>query len=301
MEKVTPDANQVRSLLAAARLEKLNLEIEHLKNNGGRKKSLASYTPLLSVLIAVGGFLFGVYQFQRQQQIQQNQLVNEQQKERVTRDAEQSAKIQNQIRSDTDQILQFPKDQQQTISKVSFLLEDLRGYIMLASQRKTSSAQQDMRPVSIVLVRSVVNDCNFDQQRDIDYADILAGQWSDFGQYLQEEDTASLEAVLDKYTDALNVIYLRDRAIVRSVEFNEEQDFEFEKGYGKLGSAGTDHFMSVVAGFHTYLGFLKDEKTKAKHLLRLQAAMCNATLTKQIFGVKFSRNNDPENALTRCP
>ncbi|MFY9608628.1 MAG: hypothetical protein WAU45_08460 [Blastocatellia bacterium] len=52
--------------------EKLKLEIERLTKEGARVRSLAGYVPLISVLVTVAGFGFGIYQY-RAQQIQNRQ------------------------------------------------------------------------------------------------------------------------------------------------------------------------------------------------------------------------------------
>ncbi|HYX71479.1 MAG TPA: hypothetical protein VE732_01805 [Nitrososphaera sp.] len=52
--------------LAAAQLEKLKLEIEDLRNKGKWDERISRYIPLISVLVTVAGFTFGVYQFRVQ-------------------------------------------------------------------------------------------------------------------------------------------------------------------------------------------------------------------------------------------
>jgi hypothetical protein len=302
MVKVNPEDKQLGDSLAAAQLEKLKLEIEHLKKNNGWEKRIALYTPLLSILIAVGGFLFGIYQFQRVQQVQQNQIIDEQQKDRLAREADQAIRVQNQIRSDVDQILLFPSDKQQTISKVSFLLEDLKSYLELSADKlQTGASKNNKRSVSISLVNSVMNDCNFDQHRDVNYAYTLISNWEDYGQYLKEEDSNSLQYILNMYKQALRNVYDKDPSVIRSVRYIVEDDaFLHPNGYGKLNTAQVNHFHDIINGFDTYLDFLKDEKVKEKYLAYFQGAMCNSTLMEQYFGVKFSPKSAPDE-FAHCP
>jgi type II secretory pathway pseudopilin PulG len=60
--------------------EKLRREVESLKMEGARAPSLSRYIPLISVLVTVAGFGFGIYQY-RAQQIQnresQERLANQ--------------------------------------------------------------------------------------------------------------------------------------------------------------------------------------------------------------------------------
>lgn len=66
MSEISGVADDARADLKAARLKKINLEIEGLKKGKGEGK-LARYLPLLTTLLAVAGFVFGVYQFRAQQ------------------------------------------------------------------------------------------------------------------------------------------------------------------------------------------------------------------------------------------
>lgn len=301
MAEINCEDKPLEDLLTVAQLEKLNLEIANLKNKNSWDKRLALYTPIISVSIAVGGFLFGVYQFQRQQQIQQNQLIAEQQRERATKDAEQVLRIQNQIRSDVEQILQFPSDKQQTTSKVTFLLQDLKSYLELSENNQTASSQNNKRSISATLVSTMVNDCNFDLHRDINYSTTLINHWEDLGRYLDEEDSTSLEFILSKYNEALRNIYLADPITIMSVRYVEEQNsFSYPKGYGKLTATQLFHFQSIIGGFERYLEIIKDEKVREMHLIRFQGAMCNGELMEQYFGVKFSRRSEP-GEFVNCP
>ena len=47
--------------------EKLRLEVERMKREGSRARSLSAYIPLISVVVTVAGFGFGIYQYRAQQ------------------------------------------------------------------------------------------------------------------------------------------------------------------------------------------------------------------------------------------
>jgi hypothetical protein len=63
----TKSAENISDVRAQAELEKLRLEIQSLKSKNGWGEKVAQFTPLFTVLIAVAGFCFGVYQFNIQQ------------------------------------------------------------------------------------------------------------------------------------------------------------------------------------------------------------------------------------------
>jgi hypothetical protein len=75
----SPLTRQDRSdLVAEAQLEKLRLEIQGLQSKNNWDDRVARYIPLLSVLITVAGFSFGVYQFRVQQKYNADRYANEQ-------------------------------------------------------------------------------------------------------------------------------------------------------------------------------------------------------------------------------
>jgi hypothetical protein len=74
----TKPTENISDLKARAELEKLNLEIQNLKSKNGWSEKVAQFTPLLTVLIAVAGFCFGVYQFNSQQKENMKRFTNEQ-------------------------------------------------------------------------------------------------------------------------------------------------------------------------------------------------------------------------------
>ncbi|HEX8177217.1 MAG TPA: hypothetical protein VF543_19165 [Pyrinomonadaceae bacterium] len=58
--------------------EKLKLEIEELKRKGGLTDRIEKYIPVITALIAVLGFWFGVYQYFHQQQLETERQATEQ-------------------------------------------------------------------------------------------------------------------------------------------------------------------------------------------------------------------------------
>jgi hypothetical protein len=58
--------------------EKLRLEIAELKHKGGRADKFEKYIPVITALIAVAGFWFGVYQYFHQQKVETDRQAAEQ-------------------------------------------------------------------------------------------------------------------------------------------------------------------------------------------------------------------------------
>ena len=78
MENSPKPTQNLEALLAEAQLEKLRLEIQSLQSKNKWDDRVARYIPLLTVLITVAGFSFGVYQFRIQQKYNADRYAAEQ-------------------------------------------------------------------------------------------------------------------------------------------------------------------------------------------------------------------------------
>src|SRR5436853_6575438 len=107
---------------------KLDLEIESLEIKN-RWETRAQLMPLMTTLLAIAAFMFTVIQFQcaraSEQQKERTSRETEQQKDRNIRAAEQLSRCQNQLRTDSDELIKSTQEQRQTSSGVLFLLENV--------------------------------------------------------------------------------------------------------------------------------------------------------------------------------
>lgn len=80
------------ALLANAQLEKLRLENEKLKielenlKSGNRLSSLMPYLPLITVLVTIAGFGFGIYQYRAQQRANREAQEEQSRRDREARE-----------------------------------------------------------------------------------------------------------------------------------------------------------------------------------------------------------------------
>ena len=253
----------VADSLAAAELEKLRLEIEDLKNSSDWRNEISAFTPLISVIIAVGGFLFGIYQFQRQQQLQQERTIVEQRREQASKELDQKLRIQNQIRSDLEQLLQFVRDKQQTVSKAFFLLGDLKAYLSVANaqvQPGEAVFLNNGKGVTASLVNSVIHDCDFNQFRDVTFDLILYENWDDYKEYFVENPYDAFY-IADKYVNAMNEFCKGDPDVLSKVEYNNGT-FLYIGGFGRIGPTKVRHFEAIAHGFRVHIRRVKDEDQK---------------------------------------
>ncbi|HEX8773706.1 MAG TPA: hypothetical protein VF735_08845 [Pyrinomonadaceae bacterium] len=284
--------------LKRAQLKKIRLEIKQLKKGNGWGEAITQFIPLISVLIAVGGFLFGIYEFQKKSKVEQDKMLFEQQKDRETREADQTIRIQGQIRSDLEQLFNFTQDKQQTISKVLFTLGDLKAYLEIEKTLKQSGSNSyKTRDITTNLIKSVIDDCDFDVHRDVKYDRALMNHWEDSRPYLRE-NTGMNEYILYKYSEALRKIYNIDPSVVSSLKYTGQR-FDYPDGYRKLSSPQIRHLEEIITSFNEHMQLFEADDVKKHYQKKFQVATCNSTLTEQIFGVKFDPSGDRE--LERCP
>lgn len=288
--------------LALAELQKLELEIQQLRNKSEWSDRIAPFTNLLSITIAVSGFLFGIYQFQKQQQANTQQLIFEQEKYRVALDRDHETKLQDQIRSDVEQLLQFSRDKQLTISKAVFLLSDLKSCIKTkfsGSPEDGSAATQTMiREVSAMLGTAAVNECNFDEPRDVKFLNTLMDKWDDYVEYLKGNDD-EIEYLLDKYAESIERIYQIDPTVIRATSYDANTGvFSYDEGQGKLTYPTRDHFQDLVINFSRTYKLLEEKEASEWLAVKFQASTCNPTLTKQLLEINFTTKGKPE--LSGC-
>jgi hypothetical protein len=275
------DITELERRKTAAELKKLNREIDDLKRKSKFRQWFLEYSPLVTVLVAIGGFLWGIYQFKAQQKEQQARTIVEQQRGL-------SVRIQDQIRTDLDQLLHFTNDKQQTVSRVLFLLEELKDllhYPISDTQRMSDIFPGQERAVTQSLVGMIDNDCDFKKgARDVNFTSTVIDHWNCYSEYL-EADPNQLEEFLSKYEDALRS--LRDKApkYFQSIHIDPRTDV-FELLYQNDNESDLfQHFIGLKYGFIQHLKMLgQSDNLKNYHIREFQMALRNPLLTKQLLG-----------------
>jgi CRISPR/Cas system CMR-associated protein Cmr5 small subunit len=276
------DIQQIDREVSEAQLEKLNLEIEELKNKKEKKilsEKITPYIGLISVVIAVGGFLFGVYQF-----------LDGQEKNRLSQERELSEKIENHLSSDIEKILLFTQNEKMSVAHMTYLFEDLRTYIKLKA-KTTKNPDEEIheltRAISIKLLYAVQNDCNFENHKDVSFLWAILSNWEDFADALKENEGMNV-AILDRQSDALDIFYSKDSNIVSTITYDAAGGiFTYPHGFGKLTRRDTEHLQNILNNIKNALNLLTDEKDKKLIVLDVQGGTCNRTLTKQILGMDY--------------
>lgn len=275
LAQVQGESKNTNEAVAGAQLEKLKLEIQELKNKDNFANKLPQYIPLITTLIAVGGFCFTIYQFFEAQNKDRVAKEEAQNKDRLIREHEQKLRDENQIRTNVEQLLNLDPKEEESVGRVFFLLEDLNTLV----SRNPSERQK----ITNSLVEFIRNDCNFDNIRHI-RIDIAAIQhWPEYTNYLSEHRAAH-NFIIYKYFQALRHVHDED------VEYFES--IEYEMGYGFRVNRFTEEsrylrFVSLVTGYGLHLKILEKNGVLAKDTMqRFQEALNNPTLTEQLINSK---------------
>src|SRR5262245_4597243 len=117
-------SNQDRKL--QLEIDKLELEKKNLSKKN-RWESLSPFVPIFASLVTMAALVIGFVQFQRQQETQQNKTNEEQRQKRVTQ-------LEDQMRSDGNEISRFTRDPSQTLSRLSYLLDDMKRLMEAAAK-----------------------------------------------------------------------------------------------------------------------------------------------------------------------
>jgi len=281
---------ELSDAISRAQLDKLNLEIKQLKKKTGWFDRFAVRAGAISAIVALFVFLFSVIQFSCQQQAQ-----NEAQKR------EQDIKIQQQINSDTSELLQLPKDNKATSARAAFLLNNLKSFIALKynqNQNDNAEASAEIRKKTANFAKSVMNDFNFDESRDVYYYFALLNEWDDFKPYLKENPNVN-QYILGKFMDSLLKLYSIDSSLVRGMTYEPARElFRYPSDIPKLSASQMEHHRLLLTNFRYTYQLLENEEIKEMGTSYFQIATCNPALTEQMLGNRFDPNLRPE--LKHC-
>lgn|GEM_PF-2750409 len=277
-------------------LAKLKLEIESLKKKN-RWEIIAQFLPLIATTLAVAGFFLTILQFESRRTAERTQAVVEQQKERLTREIDQTTRLQNQIRTDIDEILRFTRDEQQTVARVSFLLEDMKTVMESKVNEKDKVSDifpQYERRLTKSLVIMVRDDCDFSKNpRDVGLANIVIDRWDDYSIYLKGEPQ-KLDYILYEYIRALESLRDQNPGYLEGMQLDD--GFKPSREYAKEKTEPIlyNHFIDILDGFREHIALLGTDnlseeagKLKKKHLDKLQSALRNQTISNYIICTYF--------------
>jgi hypothetical protein len=287
----------LQTAISEAELEKLQLEVQQLKNKSKWSDRFAPYISLLTVTITIGGFLFGVIQFNAQQELQRLDA----EKVRLNQERDTDAKLQDRFKSDVEKLLKFTRDQQLTPSQVNLTLNDLRECIKL---RTTSPASENTCPekefqmtreVSDALIEAFLYDCDLTEKRHEDFLDVIFANWPDLELYINENsDSGNL--LLEMHAVALAKLYKNNPKTIGGVSYDVDED-NFDFMDDKLDESDKDFFIALAGNYADIYKAMNSARIKGgkeTFAKDFEIATCNTVLTKQLLGIDFDMKNDTD-------
>lgn len=276
--------------------EKLELEIMNLRKKN-KWESFSPFIPLFASAVTVVGLLIGLYQFRASQRLLQENAIRAERQNRITA-------FQNQLREDVDQIFGFPQNKSLTLSRTTFLIEDVNT-ILDSNVGERTMMVSELPPsyrstIAQNLAYLITYDCDFIKNpRDVGFAGVALEHWKEYGAYMKG-DLTKLNLVLYQYIRTLR--HLRDQSPGYFEEMTvdpESGDYAVQPKYEK--QAGEEEryqrFLDIRDGFVDHMKLIADDaRPEAREISdrnrrEFEAALCNPAISRLIFGDKFS--NEP--------
>ncbi|HKR60710.1 MAG TPA: hypothetical protein VJS64_13400 [Pyrinomonadaceae bacterium] len=224
----------------AAELKKLNLEIGILERQHQWVGSLIQLVPVLTTLVALAGLFFTSLQ-----------AINAQREERINR-------VQTQIRSDKEQILEFISNEKTSSVRVAFLLDDLQSLI-----GQLNGGAPETQVVTEQLMR-VVWELPFEQKRDFDFDVSAMRKWNGFRLFWQSYPDSHRLFLTMKYYPRLSKLHAQEPPCIEKFDFEDGTMVLTYKNAGQpCQEALTNAFMH---GFLEHLNLIKE--TNRPEILR---------------------------------
>lgn len=290
MSQTPPNDDNVKQSFEAAQLEKLNLEIRALRKERAWLDKLLQFLPAVTVLLALTGFLYGIFQASKAEQ-----------KARIAEQTSQKIKLQEQIRSDLDQIVRFPTDKNQTASRISFLLADLDKLFKTTLSDIEVVPKDERSKTSDILAQLISDDVDLNDRRNVDFAVTVLKRWDDYGAYLKSKPNLVMN-ILTNHCDALEEVYKKSPAYFGRFKYTDQTRSEIDEP--KIPSLPSPtiarHFEDLVSSYSKYLELLQDPNSRQMAIKHFQAATCNKDLTQQEFGQSFDPKADASAFSALC-
>ncbi len=266
-------------------MAKLDLEVKNLR----KKNTWEGVAPVISVvtvLLTVVGGLFAFYNWLSEQELQ-----------RKAQEQERGAQYQTQLRSDLNELSRFTQDKSITLSRVSFLLNDITRVIAIALKDPplTSQFQDSERTVTTTLIEQVRRDTNFiESSRDVSYVTNIAKHWKDYKEYVkQDEQLNVLEGIIYQHVRALRELHDKHKAYfdllkfdAKAEQFSPDQKAEQTEGEEAL----FQHYTQLLEGFKEHLSFLPDNpkanSIKQRQIWAFGETVCKESVAKFYVGTK---------------
>lgn len=242
--------------LTRAQIAKTNLEVAELERP---KWDPVKYVPFITTLVAVIGLLINSCQTHqaRLEETEQNQrnLVVAAKSQSLA----EAQRLQNQIRADKLELLQFISDDTFSTARVMFLLDDLTSLLDQLSNREdlfgTGSNPGPERQQIADLLQTIAWQVRFDQERHIDFDVQALHRWPAYKDFWIANGPSHHLLLSKKYYTAISNEYSKDTDCIEGLDFHELRGIFVTTSASKQCETGL--FPVLTVGFKQHLEMMK--------------------------------------------
>jgi hypothetical protein len=215
MVEQSQKGNALNDELVSTQISKTKLEIKELEKP--KRTWIATYIPLITTLVLVGGLVFSIYQAQEASKKGDADRIQSENARQVEQTKERLNKIEAQVRADKERLLEFYSDKKLSNAWVVFLLDDLSGLIAQLPGR------DDEEKKVTDLLGAVVWELGFDERWQIDFDLQALQRWPAYKAFWMNNGPAHHLLLSKKYYPAIANEYSRDAVCVKTLNFDEKR------------------------------------------------------------------------------
>lgn len=250
--------------------EKLILEIEEMKRRGSLEERLGKFVPMIAAFVAVGGFFLTLWQAQK------NDVLA-----RVSQERERISKIQSQVRSDKEQLLEFITSDKISSVRCAFLIDDLSSLLeQLPDNHGETERITD-------LLSKIAWELSFEEKRHINFDAFVISRWSALRQRWKSDPEAHHGFLARKYYPRMAQVRLENPTCVESLDYDERRFTFTSADNSKACLEGA--FPVLTYGFNEHLELLKEiaDPQLLKRELEEFKKLTNNSPVAQKFAAKY--------------
>lgn len=269
---------------------KLALEISDLEYQHSRIGRFVKLVPVLTTLVAVGGLVFSFYSVQRAQKAESEKRYAEL-NDRLRNDAlDRVNRIQAQIRSDKEQILEFGINDRISSIRAGFLMEDLQSLIEQLPKPGSETATAQLRDTqkkaeetSAELLRRIAWDLSFSEKRHFDFDVQALRRLNSYKQSWIDNPDAHHLFLVNKYFHRIQKLREENAACVEKLDYEGNTTILTYKDAAT--TCNEDLINAWIYGFGEHLRAMK---AADQALLLYREVLELSKFTNSRFAEKFS-------------
>jgi hypothetical protein len=261
-----------------AELDKLKLEIRLLKREKNWLWLLK--LPFITAIVAAAGLAATVWQIERADlaQVEERKARTEnEQQERINR-------IQNQIRTDKEQLTEFGNDPKISAVRAGFLINDLKSLIEQLPKEKSQNPAEKKEPddaTSAVtwLLHDVAWNLSFSGRREIDF-DVATLKWPELREFWIRNQGSHQLFLAQKYHSQLSRLKDEDRSCLEMLDYvKETKILTYDKTDKRCNQELID---ALIYGLGTHLTVMKNANQPLTNEIKNLTELVNQAFAQKL-------------------